>query len=567
MELRDLIKYANDSNLNMAVLNLDWYKAFDLVPVDFVFKVLHTLGFGDIFVNWINILYTGIESALEINNILSDVFPINRSVRQGCPLSMSLYILFQEPFYRAVIASRIIRPLRLPDSTEIKIIGYADDSTLPVRDDESLLEIYSLITKFEKAMGAKLNKDKTKIYGIGNWKDRGQWPLDWIRIEKDFFFTLGIYHSNDYNSSVCKNWDVIINTLTAHSKVILNRRLSLHQRVTYANSCMLSKIWYVSHIYPLSKGLSKKINKIVFQYIWGGRYEPIRRTTVYRPKKEGGLAIVDCFSKAKTIMLSTFLKCYTHEEYRNTLMYYYCYIRLNNILPSVYSIHNSTPITTTYYNIVINDLRNILHLPGFPYTSKSNIYMNMLIKEDSLAESQYPTLNWKNIWENYLSLFIYSFDKEILYKHLHICLATNKKLFSMNLINSNKCNRCSADMEQTSLHLFYECENIKIFFMWLLRTMFYMSDFNPTSNIKLIYFDNKYRNRQQKNICNIFIAAYILTVWKTRKENLRIGILKMMIINKCITTIDTMKHMPNISVETELGNYITKLDSRILLGI
>ena len=50
MELRDLIQYANDSNLNMAVLNLDWYKAFDLVPVDFVFKVLQTLGFGDIFI-------------------------------------------------------------------------------------------------------------------------------------------------------------------------------------------------------------------------------------------------------------------------------------------------------------------------------------------------------------------------------------------------------------------------------------------------------------------------------------------------------------------------------------
>ena len=140
----------------MAVLNLDWYKAFDLVPVDFVFKVLQTLGFGDIFVNWIKILYTGIESALEINNIISDVFPINRSVRQGCPLSMSLYILFQEPFYRAVIASRVIRPLRLPDSTEIKILGYADDSTLPVRDDESLLEIYRIIIMFEKAMSVKL---------------------------------------------------------------------------------------------------------------------------------------------------------------------------------------------------------------------------------------------------------------------------------------------------------------------------------------------------------------------------------------------------------------------------
>ena len=60
----------------MAVLNLDWYKAFDLVPVDFVFKILQTLGFGEQFVNWIKILYTGIESALDINNILSDFFSL-----------------------------------------------------------------------------------------------------------------------------------------------------------------------------------------------------------------------------------------------------------------------------------------------------------------------------------------------------------------------------------------------------------------------------------------------------------------------------------------------------------
>ena len=119
MELRNMIQYANDSNLNMGVLNLDWYKAFDLVNVDFVLKVLETLGFGDIFVNWIRILYNVIESTLEINNVISDFFPINRSVRQGCPLSMSLYILFQEPFYRAIVVTRIIRPLRLPDSTKI----------------------------------------------------------------------------------------------------------------------------------------------------------------------------------------------------------------------------------------------------------------------------------------------------------------------------------------------------------------------------------------------------------------------------------------------------------------
>ena len=138
-----------------------------MFPLSLFFKVLQTLGFGETFVNWIKVLYSDIESALVINNTLSKFFPINRSVRQGCPLSMSLFILFQEPFYRAVIASRIIRPVTLPASSELKIIGYADDSTLLVRDDQSLVEVYNIIVNFEKATGSILNKSKTtkKWYG------------------------------------------------------------------------------------------------------------------------------------------------------------------------------------------------------------------------------------------------------------------------------------------------------------------------------------------------------------------------------------------------------------------
>ena len=566
MELRDLIHYANDSNLDFAVLNLDWYKAFDLVPVDFIFKVLHELGFGDVFVSWIRTLYTGIESALEINNILSEFFPINRSVRQGCPLSMSLFIIFQEPFYRAVVASRVVRPLRLPDSTEINILGYADDSSLLVLDDQSLIEIYKIIINFEKATGSKLNKTKTNIFGVGNWKNRDQWPLPWLQSEKDYLYTLGIYHNNEYNSSVEKNWNVIINKMKQHSNILLNRRLSLYQRVAYANSCMLSKMWYTAHIYPLTESYAKEINKIIFQYIWGGRYEPIRRSTVYRSKKEGGLGIVNSMCKSKSIMINTFLKSYTHEDYKNSLMYYYCYIRLNNILPSDYSIHNASPVTTPYYETVINAIQKILHLPLFPFIPNVKIYQNMLAKEPSLVETQYPTLNWKKIWDNFLSLYITTYDKEIIYKHLHVVLATNKKLYSMNLINSSVCDKCTSGREQTPLHMFYQCQTVNEVYMWLLRVLLYICNFKPTSNIRCLYLDNTYSNRQQKNMCNIFITAYILTIWKTRKENLRIAILKNIIINKCLNIIEIIKHMPNQSVERALGSNIQKLDTTVILG-
>ena len=61
MELRDMIFYANQENIDLAFLNLDWYKAFDTVPIDFVIRILSTFGFGATFVSWISTLYNGIE--------------------------------------------------------------------------------------------------------------------------------------------------------------------------------------------------------------------------------------------------------------------------------------------------------------------------------------------------------------------------------------------------------------------------------------------------------------------------------------------------------------------------
>ena len=54
-------------------------------------------------------------------------------------------------------------------------------------------------------------------------------------------------------------------------------------------------------------------------------------------------------------------------------------------------------------------------------------------------------------------------------------------------------------------------------------------------------------------------------MWKTRKENLRIAILKRMIINECLKVIDTIKHMPNHTGEKVLGDYLIKIEPTTLL--
>ena len=76
---------------------------------------------------------------------------------------------------------------------------------------------------------------------------------------------------------------------------------------------------------------------------------------------------------------------------------------------------------------------------------------------------------------------------------------------------------------------------------------------SPLFNLRIIYFDNKYISHEQKNICNILLSVYVITLWKIRKENLRIAIVKSMIMNKCLEIIET-KHKPNQTIDNALGD-------------
>jgi hypothetical protein len=48
------------------------------------------------FITWVGIAYKNINSKVQVNGLLTNIVPITRSIRQGCPLSMSLYALIIE---------------------------------------------------------------------------------------------------------------------------------------------------------------------------------------------------------------------------------------------------------------------------------------------------------------------------------------------------------------------------------------------------------------------------------------------------------------------------------------
>ena len=101
-KIRDHLFYCGSNNVTGAIVNLDWEKAFDRVNWNLLFKIMRKMGFPPFIINWIIILHTNIESVCLVNGNLSVPFNIERGVRQGCPLSMLLFVIFQEPLYKAI---------------------------------------------------------------------------------------------------------------------------------------------------------------------------------------------------------------------------------------------------------------------------------------------------------------------------------------------------------------------------------------------------------------------------------------------------------------------------------
>ena len=91
---RDIISYANLNNLEASIITLDQEKAFDRVDRQFLFKTLLKFGFGPNLIFLIKTIYNNIEAQVKVNGNMSQSFLIERGVRQGCPLSMILYIYY-----------------------------------------------------------------------------------------------------------------------------------------------------------------------------------------------------------------------------------------------------------------------------------------------------------------------------------------------------------------------------------------------------------------------------------------------------------------------------------------
>lgn len=113
---------------------------------EYLFDVLNRFGLG-----------SGFVERVLVNGSVSDVFPLSRGMRQGCPLSPLLFALPIEPLAETIRTHQGPSGVKLGD-IDYRISLYADDVLLFITNPEnSILTLISILNRFVLISGCKIN--------------------------------------------------------------------------------------------------------------------------------------------------------------------------------------------------------------------------------------------------------------------------------------------------------------------------------------------------------------------------------------------------------------------------
>lgn len=356
--VRDVIDLIEDEKTEGYILKIDQEKAFDRVSHLYLFQTLEKFGFGAKFCRWIKILYLDIFSAVKCNGHISKYFPIQNSVRQGCPISALLFVLTAEPLALAIKANSSIKSIPIPETDMSSLLyQHADDTTLTVEDVNSVKVVFDEFTNYGKASGAKVNSNKSEILCLG--KSRiGTTALEEFGIKncEDILQILGVYLGKNKTKCNEMNWAGKVDNIKRLLNMWKQRHLNIQGRATVISTLMLSKLWYILAVQSIPNWALHEIKSSVLQFLWMKKSYPVRYVTIIGDKKSGGINIPDIETKMKAFRIK-FLRRFVDENnnsvwkytlrfflqkefnmYLNT-SYLYCTLPGNRLLklPKVYS--------------------------------------------------------------------------------------------------------------------------------------------------------------------------------------------------------------------------------------
>ena len=300
--LRDVVSYATSTGAPVAILSLDQEKAFDRVDWSFLRATLSKMGFGPSFIGWVDLFYAGPQSAVKFNGYTTPFFDLARGVRQGCPLSPLLYVLYAEVLACTIRGNPAIAGLAIPGlHSPLPVISqYADDTSLVVTSDRAIEGVFNSYALFEKGSGSKLNLSKSRGLLLGSWAGRLDPPggLQWSSVKLK---VLGAFVGPDDLEE--DNWRPRITAIENSLGAWRARQLTCRGRALIINALGLSRVWYLASVISVPDWVKRTLTSLVFKFFWKGKVDLVTRNVVVQPLCSGGFGVVSIQLKVWALLV------------------------------------------------------------------------------------------------------------------------------------------------------------------------------------------------------------------------------------------------------------------------
>ena len=133
------------------------------------------------------------------------------------------------------------------------------------------------------------------------------------------FTLLGLRFSTDFNKIPEMNYHQTLQDIKRDIKKWSSPYLSPFGRITVVKTNILSKCIHLFSSLPRSDNFQKQLNQILFKFVWDGKPDKIKRTTICHDYLEGGLKMINIkkFEQAlKVSWVRQFLSSSDSQWYR-----------------------------------------------------------------------------------------------------------------------------------------------------------------------------------------------------------------------------------------------------------
>ena len=310
----DTVRFLDVKQKPGILFALDYKAAFDTISKEYIVWSFKRFNFGKDFVRWVEVLMKNTNSCINYMGWLSESIEVNSGIRQGCPFSPMAFILALELLAVRLRADQNVKGIKLPKGLTnseciLKVLLYADDITLFVEERNDLKNALTLVSYFSKFSGLAMNRDKSEAMWLGSNKNNNEelYNIKW----KNQVKILGIHFNNRISASEIEdNWLPKIEKINRIMSSWYKRNLSIMGKICIVKSLLLSQIVYLLQALAAPEDILKKINTVLFRFIWKKKYsntkafEKVKRKVICKQAENGGLNMINVFDMQNSFLLS-----------------------------------------------------------------------------------------------------------------------------------------------------------------------------------------------------------------------------------------------------------------------